>query len=163
DLYQSQLGCRIHRRSRKGEAPNRVDVKGISNQPGVALRALWNGLRPIPGGRFLFSKLLGVAAPYTGTVGAQIVDLAPGYARVALRDRRSVRNHLGSIHAIALANLAEMGTGLAFNVGLPDGARGILTGISLEYVKKARGRLTIECRCDPPQTNERREFDVAGV
>ena len=71
------------------------------------IRDAWNLLSGVPGGKTLFSRMVGRAAPYTGSIGATVVALRPGFAQVELQDRKPIRNHLASIHAVALAKRVE--------------------------------------------------------
>ncbi len=127
---------------------------------GEKMLSTWAALSPRPGGKWLFSRFLGFMIPYTGSVSSDVVHLEPGHAIVTLKDRRKVRNHLRSVHAIALANVAELSTGLAVLSGMPSGYNGILIGLDVTYTKKARGVLTIECQCTVPAFSERTEIPV---
>ena len=128
--------------------------------PGAAVQKWWNTLSTKPGGKALFSMIIGRTAPYTGSIGARAEELRPGYAKWTMRDRRGLRNHLNSIHAVALVNLAEVTTGTAMMMSLPAGTRGIVTSLSTAYVKKARGLLTAECKCALPDISEDTHFDL---
>jgi acyl-coenzyme A thioesterase PaaI-like protein len=128
--------------------------------PGAWIREGWQRASRFPGGRLIFSRVLGIAIPYTGSIGAEVVALEPGYAKVQIDERRGLRNHLNSIHAIALANLAELTGNLALVCALPDDGRFIVTKLTIEYKKKARGRIIAECRCEPPSSSERREYAI---
>lgn len=120
----------------------------------------WEKLSPLPGGKTLYSQIIKRFAPYTGSIGAKVDTLEPGYARIILKDKRSVRNHLNSIHAVALMNLAEMSSGLSLTAGVPAGCRAILTGFEIEFIKKARGTLTSECRTEIPTITGKLEHFV---
>lgn len=106
-----------------------------------ALR-LFRRLGGSPSGRWLFSKLICRRAPYFASIAPRIELLEPGRCIVQIRDRRAVRNHIGTVHAIALCNMAELAGGLATDATIPDAMRWIPKGMSVRYLAKARGTMT---------------------
>jgi acyl-coenzyme A thioesterase PaaI-like protein len=94
-----------------------------------------------PAGRWLFSRVVCFRAPYFATIAPRFVALEPGRCEVEIRDRRRVHNHLGTVHAIALCNLAELSAGVMTEASLPSTMRWIPKGMTVEYLKKARGTM----------------------
>lgn len=132
----------------------------MASTPGTRLLRLWRQLKPLPGGEWLFAKVFAHTVPYSGSVRPRIRVLEPGHAEVEIPDIRANRQHLGSVHAIALMNVAEMTSGLAMMAGLPSNVRGIVTSLSMTYHKKARGTIRAVSRVTVPSVTESREFQV---
>lgn len=127
---------------------------------GNFIRESWNRLEGVPGGKALFSRLVGLAAPYTGTINAQVLELRKGYAKVQMKDKRALRNHLACVHAVALVNLAELTGNVALAYTMPDDARFIVAGLSIDYLKKARGPITGTTTCPEIPSAEKKEYLV---
>src|SRR5471032_2525765 len=113
-----------------------------NDSPGAKLLSLWRRVSPLPGGRWIFTQFVKWMIPYTGSVSPRVETLEPGYARISITQRRRLEQHLGSIHAIALMNVAEFASGASMITALPAGYRGIVTKITIEYFKRARGTVT---------------------
>lgn len=113
--------------------------------------SLWRRWSGSALGRRFYSCILGFTVPYSGSIRARVLDLEPGFSLVELRDRRALRNHLNCIHAIALANLGELASGLAMLSALPNNMKAIVVKFEIEYLKKARGRLLAEGHAEIPE------------
>ena len=124
------------------------------------IRSLWDRLSGRPGGRWIFSKLLGRMVPYTGSIKPRVLELSATGARIELRDRRAVRNHLNSIHAIALANIAELSTGLPLAYAVQPRGRAILLSLEVEFLKKARGTLVGSSTFASPDATREQDIEI---
>lgn len=124
------------------------------------IHSLWDRLSNRPGGRWIFSQLLGRIVPYTGTIKPRVLELTSTGARIELRDRRSVRNHLHSVHAIAIANLAELSTGLPLAYAVQPRGRAILLSLTVEFLKKARGTLVGSSSFIAPAADREQDIEI---
>lgn len=104
--------------------------------------AMFRRLGGSASGRWLFSRLVCRQAPYFATISPLIEELAPGRCVVRIRDRRRIQNHIGTVHAIALCNAAELAGGLATDAAIGTNQRWIPKGMSVRYLARARGALT---------------------
>ena len=111
--------------------------------------SLYHRLTKVPWGKNIFTRGLTFRAPYFASIHPLVVELRPGHCSVKMKDRRSVRNHIGSINAGAMCTLSELTGGLAVEATIPSNLRWIPKEMSVEYVKKARGTITGICEFNP--------------
>ncbi len=109
------------------------------SQPNVL--ALYRKLQRWPAGNWLFSRTVCFKAPYFATIAPRFTLLEAGRCEATIPDRRRVHNHIGTVHAIALCNLAELCAGVMTDASLPHDMRWIPKGMTVAYLKKAKGTL----------------------
>ena len=106
-----------------------------------ATLVLYRRLLRWPAGGWLFTRMICFKAPYFASISPHIETLEPNRCEVILRHRRKVTNHIGTMHAIALCNMAELAGGMMTEVSVPDAMRWIPKGMTVEYLKKAVGTM----------------------
>jgi len=116
----------------------------------ITVKTAWNRLGRTAIGRWCFSRLICFKAPYFSTIRPRFYTLEPGLCEIKLRKRRAVLNHLGTIHAIAMCNAAELAAGLAMDVSLPASYRWIPKGMRVSYLKPAKTDLVATAHCPLP-------------
>lgn len=94
-------------------------------------------VKKLPFGLWLFSRILCFKAPYFASIRPCFTLLEPGQGTAMLRKRRAVLNHLGTVHAIAMANLCELVAGTVLEITLPDTHRWIPKSMKINYLAKA--------------------------
>lgn len=98
---------------------------------------LWQRFSGYPLGKRAFSAAIMLRAPYFGTVLPSIVELRPGYCEVRAPKWWGVHNHIGTFHAIAACNLAEVAMGMVAEATVPSTHRWLPRGMKVEYLRKA--------------------------
>jgi acyl-coenzyme A thioesterase PaaI-like protein len=99
-------------------------------------------------------------APYFASIAPRIEALAPERCEATLRHRRRVTNHLGTVHAIALCNLAELSAGLMTDASLSPSMRWIPKGMTVEYLKKAVGTMRAVATPAQPMIEAAQGYDL---
>lgn len=124
------------------------------------LLSMYRRITRWPAGHWLFSRAVCLKAPYFSTIAPRFVSLERGRCEVRIRDRRRVHNHIGTVHAIALCNLAELAAGVMTDASLPASMRWIPKGMTVEYLKKAKGTLHGVATPDQPLVESDRGYDL---
>ncbi len=91
---------------------------------------------------FLLSKLFCSQVKFANTAGVTLVEVSQEQVLLTLANKKRVQNHIGGIHAVAAALLAESATGLILGMNIPSDRLPLLKSMTLNYYKRMQGNLT---------------------
>jgi hypothetical protein len=111
-------------------------------------------------GRGAFSLAFALKAPYFLTILPTVVELRPNYAQVRIRNWWGVHNHIGTVHAIAVANGLEMAMGAVAEASIPSHLRWLPKGMDLEYLALSDSALLASAETDPADWEQPGEVPV---
>jgi acyl-coenzyme A thioesterase PaaI-like protein len=111
---------------------------------------LWKRLAERPGGTRLFSAAAMVRVPYFASIVPHVRRMEPGFAEVSVPKWFYVYNHMGTVHAIASCNAAELAMGMLMEATVPTTHRWIPRAMTVHYLQKATTSLRAEAQIDPP-------------
>jgi len=94
--------------------------------------------------RPLVTRAVGEVIPFVATAGCFVEAYTPTRVAVRLDNRAAVQNHLGGLHAAALALLAETASGLVVAINVPSGSSPLLRTMDVSFERFARKEVQAE-------------------
>ena len=88
---------------------------------------------------FLLTKAFSSKVKFAGTTGIRIESISQDQVVIHLANKKKVQNHIGGVHAIAAAVIAESATGIVFGMNVPDSALPLLKSMKMEYQRRMEG------------------------
>lgn len=90
------------------------------------------------------TEAIGETIPFVGTAGLRVEAYTPTRVAARLDDRRRVRNHVGGLHAAAMALLAETVTGLVVALNVPGESVPVIRTLNITFRRQAVAPLRAE-------------------
>ncbi|OFC69756.1 DUF4442 domain-containing protein [Alteromonas confluentis] len=94
--------------------------------------------------RWLMTTMFRHKVKLAGTAKLDILGSDLKSVTFNIKNRKKVQNHIGSVHAAAMALLAESATGFIVGVNLPGDKLPLIKSMNLQYVKRAQGDMQAE-------------------
>jgi acyl-coenzyme A thioesterase PaaI-like protein len=98
----------------------------------------------------ILNKVLTVGIPFNAPHGFKIKEISSEAVRISLPNRKLNHNHIGGIHACAIATVGEYCAGMSLLTTFGSSKyRLILSELSVKY--SYQGRVDLEGSCSPQQ------------
>ncbi|WP_436913871.1 DUF4442 domain-containing protein [Acinetobacter schindleri] len=102
----------------------------------------------------LLSKTFGRVVPMVGSARIRYEQVSHDQVMVSIANHKAMQNHIGQVHACAMALLAETATGFVTAMNVPDSAVVLIKSIKIDYKRPTQGAM----RAVATLTNEQQQL-----
>lgn len=109
------------------------------------------------------TQAIGDAIPFVDTAGLRVHAYTQEEVTVQLNAERRVANHIGTIHAAALALLAETASGLVVALNISDESVPVVRTLNVDFQRPAPGAVTASAQLDAETRTRLQERPIGRV
>lgn len=99
----------------------------------------------------LLSKTFGRVVPMVGSAKIRYQEISASKVVVSMPNHKAMQNHIGQIHACAMALLAETATGFVTAMNVPDSAVVLIKSLKVDFKRPTKGAMTAVATLTPEQ------------
>lgn len=107
----------------------------------------------------LWSKAFGRVVPMVGTAKIRYLEVTHSKVAVKIENHKAMQNHIGQIHACAMALIAETATGFVTAMNLPDSSIVLIKSLKVEFKRPSKGAMTAVATLTEEQQKQIRETE----
>ena len=90
----------------------------------------------------LWSKAFGRVVPMVGSANIRYLEVSHAKVVVKIENHRAMQNHIGQVHACAMALIAETATGFVTGMNVPDSCIMLIKSLKIDFKRPTKGAMT---------------------
>ena len=90
----------------------------------------------------LWSKAFGRVVPMVGSAKLHYLEVSHSKVVVKIENHKAMQNHIGQIHACAMALIAETATGFVTGMNVPDTSIVLIKSLHVDFKRPSKGAMT---------------------
>ncbi|WP_180102862.1 MULTISPECIES: DUF4442 domain-containing protein [unclassified Acinetobacter] len=102
----------------------------------------------------LLSRAFGRVVPMVGTAKIQYQHVSPERVEVSIANHKAMQNHIGQVHACAMALIAETATGFVTAMNVPDSAIVLIKSFKVDFKRPTQGGMKAIATLTPEQQQQ---------
>lgn len=89
----------------------------------------------------LWSKAFGRVVPMVGSANLRYLEVSHAKVVVKIENHKAMQNHIGQVHACAMALIAETATGFVTGMNVPDTCIVLIKSFKVDFKRPSKGAM----------------------